>query len=850
MKRLFGRSAAVILSVCMFFQGIGEDMANVAAAPEKVSGETEVKTMEETILFEEGFESGQTGKWSGRGEAELSVVTENPNSGSYCMKISGRTAPASGAELEIGSMLQGNQRLQISAYVRYTEGPDSKRVQLTMFYDGKYYIVGGKDLSRGEWCEITGSMVVSEGLDMSEAVLFFETPWTPEPSAEQDLMDIYVDDVKATLYPFSDISNYPSLKELYKHQFLVGVAVPDNVLNTPVYSKLVEQQFNSMTMENEMKPGYILDEKTSKSNLNEYKEHAALSFESYKTGMEYAKKHGIAMRGHTLIWHSQTPDWFFYEDYDVSGKLADRKIMLKRMENYIKDVIEWTETNYSGVIYAWDVVNEAIADYDGEGAAPMRESLWYKVIGEDFVEKAFEYARKYTRMYAPDHEIKLIYNDFNEYFPAKRDGIVAMLKPIQEAGNIDGMGMQSHFDTSWPLEGDAGYMTAIRKFRDELGIEIHVTELDIGIAEGDTVESQGIYFQKFMEALLKEKKDGTNITSVTFWGLSDGLSWRADEHCLLFNDDLSRKPAFHGVVNAIGETGAVIDKIRAIGTVELTETCKQKIEEVRKMYDALTDAQKELVPGETLNVLTEAETEYERLSKEAQKPPTPEKILISKAEVSAIPAQSYTGEALEPSITVTYNGRKLVKDSDYTVSFKNNVKIGTAEVTISGKGDYTGEFTKEFSIVVEKNKVYVAGNYEYRITNANTDGKGTVALTGVKDISVKKKLKKINVISTVDIGGKKFKVTEIGKSAFLGCTKATSATIGSNIVRVGAKSFYNCKRLKSITIKTSKLTSKSVGAKAFKGIYEKPVIKVPKKQRAAYKKLLQKKGVGKKAIIK
>lgn len=980
MKGLLGRSTAVLLAACLFFQGIGENTANAAAEPEKASDHTETNTTEETVLFEEGFESGQIGRWSGRVGAELSVVTEDPNSGSYCMKISGRTAPASGAELKVGSMLQGNQRLQISAYAKYTQGPDSKRVQITMYYDGKYYIIGGKELTRGEWGAITGSMVISEELDMSEAVLFLETPWAPEPSAGQDLMDIYVDDVKVTVRSFSDISNYPSLKELYKHQFLVGVAVPDNVLNTPVYSKLVDQQFNSMTMENEMKPGYILDEGTSKGNLEKYQEHAALNFNSCKTGMEYAKKHGIAMRGHTLIWHSQTPDWFFYKDYDVSGKLADRELMLKRMENYIKDVIEWTETNYPGVIYAWDVVNEAIADYYGEGAAPMRESLWYQVIGADFVQKAFEYARKYTRQYAKDREIKLIYNDFNEYFPARRDGIVAMLKPIQEAGNIDGMGMQSHFDTSWPLEGEAGYMTAIRTFRDELGIEIHVTELDIGIAEGDTEKSQGVYFQEFMEALLKEKRDGAKITSVTLWGLSDDLSWRADDHCLLFKDDLSRKPAFDGVVNAIGDTGAVIDAISAIKTVELTEECKADIDAARNAYEALTENQKKLVSDDILKILEDAETEYQRqeeerrlqlldqkaaeeviakirvigeievtpeckarieAAKEAYEKLTaaqkelvtnaadldaaeakyqelldqsekPVKADIRRASVSVISPQTYCGKALEPSITVIDDGKELIENTDYTVSYSNNVNVGTAQVEITGKRNYTGSICKTFTIearniaevsvkpipaqnynkkerkpsvtvidggkklvkdidytvrysknknigtaqveiigkgnytnsirktfviTVKKNAVYTVGKYKYKITSAKTNGTGTVAVTGVKSSAFKKNLKTINVSSTVNIGGKKFKVTEIGNNAFSGCSKVTSTTIGANVTKIGSKTFYNCRKLKKITIKSTKL--KSVGKNAIKGIYKKAVIKCPSKKLKNYKKLFK-----------
>jgi len=872
-KRLFRGTTAFILAGSLLFQGAGST-GQVFAAEEKA------------VLFEEGFESGTVGKWSGKEGANVSIETENPKSGKYCMKISGRAMPASGAKIELGDMLQSNQRLTVSAYVRYADGPEKKKIQITMFCDGKYYMLGGRELTRNEWGEISGGIVVPSDVDLSSAIVFFETPWTSEPSAEQDLMDIYVDDVKASLIPFCDISDYPALKELYKDQFLVGLAVPDLVLNTPAYSDLFLQQFNSMTMENEMKPSYILDEAASKNNLSKYKEHVALNFNSYKTGMEYAKQHGIAVRGHTLVWHSQTPEWFFYENYDTQGQLADRELMLKRMENYIKDVIEWTETNYPGVIYAWDVVNEAVADYFGQGAAPMRQedSLWYQVIGEDFAEKAFAYARKYTKLYAKDRDIKLFYNDYNEYFPAKRDGIVALLKPIKEAGNIDGVGMQSHFDTKRPLEGDSGYMTAVRKFRDELGLELHVTELDIGIAEGDTRESQGQYYQEFMEALLKEKRDGANITSVTFWGLTDGLSWRAEEQCLLFDDDLSRKPAFEGVVNAIGNTGNVMDSINSIGKVELTKECKAKIEAARSAYDALTDAQKALVPNEVLKLLEDAETEYQRLEEESETPPIPpivEKIDIRQEYISAIPAQIYSGAALTPNVTVTYENKTLVKNVDYTVNYKNNTEIGTATIVITGTGDYSGTVEKNFTITVRKNQVYVVGNYKYKITNAKTDGKGKVMLTGVKNKAQKKKLKKINVAAAVEIGGKSFKVTAIGdaafkgftkatkivvgknvttigssaflgctraksivvgenvttigSSAFSGCTKVVSATVGNKVTKIGAKAFYKCKNLKKIVIKGSKL--KSIGKNAIKGINKKAVIKCPKKMVKKYKKL-------------
>lgn len=836
-------AASFILAGCLFFQGFGGSVAE-AVSPEKIAVEASSlqESAAETTLCEEGFESGTVGRWLAKDGTQLSVETDNPRSGNCCMKISGRTTTSSGAKLEIGDKLKNGHYLTVSAYARYVDGPRNKKIQVTMYCGGKYYGVGSGELTRGEWGEITGSLVVPSGVSLSDAILFFETPWTAEPSAEQDLMDVYVDDVKAFLVPFCDTGDYPSLKELYKDQFRIGLAVPDAVLNTPEYSRLFSRQCNSMTMENEMKPAYIMDEATSKSNLSEYKEHAALNFNAYKTGLEYAKRNGIAVRGHVLVWHSQTPDWFFYENYDTGGKRADRDLMLKRMENYIKEVIAWTQTNYPGVIYAWDVVNEAVADYFGAGPAPMRQedSLWYQTIGEDFVQKAFSYARKYTKQYNGE-DIQLFYNDYNEYFPAKRDGIISLLKPVKEAGNIDGVGMQSHFDTTRPLEGDSGYMTAVRKFRDELGLQIHVTELDIGIAPGDTEESQGVYYQEFMEALLKEKRDGANITSLTFWGLTDGLSWRPGEQCLLFRDDLSRKPAFEGVVRAIGNTGAVIDTIKSIGKVELTEVCRQKLEEARNLYNSLTDEQKSLVSSELLTILEEAEVEYKRQEMESKNPPPARKTVIKEEHLSSISSQLYTGRALKPALTVVCNGRKLVKDRDYTVTYKNNVNIGKALAVVRAKGDYEGTAQKEFTITVKKNKVYTVGDYKYKITDARTNGKGCVALAGVKSNAVKKKLKKINVAATVRIGGKIFKVTSVGSAACQGCSKVANVTIGSNVKEIGPKAFYNCKKLKKITIKTSKLNL--VGKDALKNIHAKAVIKAPKRKLKTYRKLLKTKGL-------
>ena len=283
------------------------------------------------------------------------------------------------------------------------------------------------------------------------------------------------------------------------------------------------------------------------------------------------------------------------------------------------------------------------------------------------------------------------------------------------------------------------------------------------------------------------------------------------------------------------EAKKVAELINAIGEVSYNDDCKQKIDAAREAYDKLTDAQKELV--DNYKTLTDAEAKYKSLAPS-------EKISITEAVVNKIKDQYYTGKAKKPSLTITYKGSNLKVNKDYTVNYKNNTKIGTATVKIKGTGNYTGEVSKTFKITVKKNAVYTVGNYKYKITNAKTNGKGTVALSGIKS----KKGKSIKVADTIEIGGKKFLVTSIGNSAFSGISKATSVTIGKNVTKIGSKAFYNCKKLKKITIKSTKL--KSVGAKAFKGISKKASIQVPKSKLKAYKKLLKGKGQASSVKIK
>lgn len=219
---------------------------------------------------------------------------------------------------------------------------------------------------------------------------------------------------------------------------------------------------------------------------------------------------------------------------------------------------------------------------------------------------------------------------------------------------------------------------------------------------------------------------------------------------------------------------------------------------------------------------------------------------ISKTKISALKTGAFTGKPLTQALTITYGGKKLVNGRDYTLTWKNNKNIGTASVTIKGKGKYNGSVTKKFRITVQKNAVYTVSRLKYKISNADTSGKGTVVFTGATDKAARKAL---TIPTTVKIGGKSFRVTAIGTSAMSGAKKLTTVKIGANIMTVGAKAFCGCSKLSNVTIFSTKLTTAKTGANAFKGIRSNCRFKVPASRVSAYKKLLRAKGAGPKIIV-
>lgn len=317
----------------------------------------------------------------------------------------------------------------------------------------------------------------------------------------------------------------PSLKEIYKDYFEIGAAVNLSTINT--HRNLIDKHFSSLTAENEMKPEGL------------QRTEGRFSFQIADRIVNLAVDQGMKMRGHTLVWHAQTPSWFFQDKngnrIDQKSVITeeDRQLVRERLETHIENVMQY----YAGRVYAWDVVNEAVSD---DGRYILRQdSPWFKILGEEFLEIAFRKAHEV------DPNAKLFYNDYNIERPYKLDRTVQLLKSLLDKGvPIHGVGIQGHWSVGDSL---AEVEQAIKKYA-ELGLEIHITELDIGTRD---TSAQGLARQAeyYRQAFTLFKKYSDVITSVTLWGISDAATWRPNDNPLLFDKKMEPKPAFWAIVD-------------------------------------------------------------------------------------------------------------------------------------------------------------------------------------------------------------------------------------------------------------------------------------------------------------
>lgn len=395
---------------------------------------------------------------------------------------------------------------------------------------------------KGKWTTLRGTYAAGA---FERSVLYVETTGGAE-TLDFEIRNFTVTapegepEPKPTAAPMEieEAENIPSLKEIYANQFDFGSAAPQNVFRDPKWLTLMKEQFSILTPENEMKPDSVLDVSKSRQLLKDTGDETAVAvhFDAARPLLRFAQSNGIKVHGHVLIWHSQTPDAFFREGYDSKKPFVSREIMLGRMENYIKAVFEYLDENFPGVVVSWDVLNEAIDD----GSNWLRNSNWRKIIGDDYPNKAYEFARRY----APEGT-KLYYNDYNTAIPGKLKGIVRLLNTLIPEGNIDGYGFQMHHGVAFP---------SIQQIRNAvktvaaLGIRLRVSELDVTVDNNSEAAftRQAKYYAEVMKILIDYSDQ---FEAVQVWGLTDLMSWRGRQFPLLFDGHGNPKPAFWAVAD-------------------------------------------------------------------------------------------------------------------------------------------------------------------------------------------------------------------------------------------------------------------------------------------------------------
>lgn len=513
------------------------------------------------VIYSTGFEAGEEIVFTGRGGVEvMESSTEQVHGGEAALCVSGREKSWNGPQLLLDDICEPGVEYTVSAWgksERYST------FSLSMEYtdtEGTRHYSNLKSFQGDGWNEFS-DVKFSFLADQTNVYIYFE--------CSDATCKMYIDDFVIKAAPVIPIQeDIPSLSDLYSLYFNIGTAVMASNLSSPSFMNLVEKHFDdSITFGNELKPDSVLDKAACQEMAAAGDDtDPQVTLSAARSLLNYCRDNNLPVRGHTLVWHSQTPDWFFKENYADDGAFVSKEKMLQRMENYIKNVFAVLEKEYPTVdIYAWDVVNEAWQD-DGtprnpgeQGSSGSNNSAWVKVFGDNsFIEYAFTYARKY----APEGT-KLFYNDYNEYMPSKTQAIVDMANELAAKGLIDGIGCQSHLDVSFPSV--SVYEKAIAAFA-ATGLEVQITELDV--TTSDTTEAglatQAQYYSDIMDVLV-EYSD--SISTVVFWGVTDDQSWRASRLPLLFDATFQAKPAYDAIVD-----GLEITDIITTTTTETTST--------------------------------------------------------------------------------------------------------------------------------------------------------------------------------------------------------------------------------------------------------------------------------------
>jgi endo-1,4-beta-xylanase len=478
------------------------------------------------------FETGTAQGWSSRGSAVLANTTAVAHTGTRSLSVTGRAASWQGASINALCKLHKGSKYLVSVWVRLLPGEAASqfRVSLQAGLAGNTTyntVVGNTDVTDAAWVNLTTEYTF--GLDVDQLSLYIETA--------NGTSSFYVDDF-ALMYiaPKPIQTNIPSLKDVLAPYFPIGTALEPNDLFGE-QAKLVVKHFSQFTAGNSMK--WDATEPTE-GNFNFTRADALANF---------ARANGLRMRGHTLLWHSQTPNWVFQDANGnplQSGNPEHRALLLSRLEKHIKTIVP----RYADIVDSWDVVNEVI---DPSQPGGLRNSPWLQIIGPDYIDYAFRYAKEVSG------DAALFINDYSTEDANKRAALKNVVQGLLDRGvPVDGVGHQTHINVGWPSM-DA-VRTTLLTFA-QMGLMNEVTELDMSAYTNSTdtapVSAQTLALQgyRYRDLFNLYRELSPIINSVTLWGSSDDISWLKtfpivrDDKPLLFDEQLQAKPAYWGIVD-------------------------------------------------------------------------------------------------------------------------------------------------------------------------------------------------------------------------------------------------------------------------------------------------------------
>lgn len=618
--------------------GAGSSVSLISVTFELKEGSGSQITYGENIIKDGDFKNAEAAaSWNASvGESNITVGTEENVIGDSGLKTYGvinrdpaTATPGDCFSQDITKAVELGEEYQYSFWAKlsddYKDAPEEQRnVDFAPFYvaGGEATYLGSystgvlsgevtKTLTAGEWTKFSGTFNVPKTADQIVIRIIEQGTDYGQGKCVKGAYCVTGVSMKKITQPKPEIEkDIPDWKESVTKSLgndsIAGTAIMSSEISDDTLMELVEKHFNAVTLGNELKPdalfnyqiGQSVDCKTITFKGTELKvpvvndKNENLDFSRADAMLEKIlewnnanPKNKIRVRGHVLVWHSQTPEWFFHEDYDVAKPYVDKETMNRRLEWFISSVFDHyfgkaANGKYDGLFYGWDVVNEAVngntyrddkvipneSDTSTSDTRHGSNSMWWRVYqSNEFIINAFKYANKY----APK-DVELYYNDFGETDNTKCEGIVKLINDVKsaEGTRLDALGMQAHYN----VDGfsAAQFKSVAKKYAQAAG-KVQLTELDFKASstyDGTAATKESEYtkmaycHKNLYEAIKALKEEGTNVSGITVWGVIEPNSWLHSQsnlgggasgsaQCpLLFDGNYKAKPAYWAYVDA------------------------------------------------------------------------------------------------------------------------------------------------------------------------------------------------------------------------------------------------------------------------------------------------------------